>query len=125
MYTGHKIWLCCRHIPRLYDFLWVAEDGMKMQGYNGSQLWDTTFAVQAICATGLAHEFDDCLRRAHHYVDVTQASLLWLKMQGIHVRICFFDFHALRDGPFEGCTEFHFSAELGTLLHPAKKVQVD
>ena len=64
----------CRHIPRLYDFLWVAEDGMKMQGYNGSQLWDTTFAVQAICATGLAHEFSDCLRRAHNYVDVTQAS---------------------------------------------------
>ena len=64
-----------RHIPRLYDFLWVAEDGMKMQGYNGSQLWDTTFAVQAICATGLAHEFSDCLRRAHHYVDVTQASM--------------------------------------------------
>jgi squalene cyclase len=28
--------------------LWVAEDGMKMQGYNGSQLWDTVFATQAI-----------------------------------------------------------------------------
>ncbi len=68
--------LCYRHIPRLYDFLWVAEDGMKMQGYNGSQLWDTTFAVQAICATGLADEFSDCLRRAHQYVDVTQASLM-------------------------------------------------
>ena len=35
-------------IPRsLFDYLWVAEDGMKMQGYNGSQLWDTAFAVQA------------------------------------------------------------------------------
>ncbi len=31
---------------RLHDCLWVAEDGMKMQGYNGSQLWDTAFAVQ-------------------------------------------------------------------------------
>lgn len=31
---------------RLFDYLWVAEDGMKMQGYNGSQLWDTAFAVQ-------------------------------------------------------------------------------
>ncbi|CAK0762308.1 hypothetical protein CVIRNUC_002944 [Coccomyxa viridis] len=61
-----------RHIPRLYDFLWVAEDGMKMQGYNGSQLWDTTFAVQAICATGMAAEFTDCLQKAQHYVDVTQ-----------------------------------------------------
>lgn len=38
-----------RHIPRIYDYLWVAEDGLKMQGYNGSQLWDTSFAVQ-VCA---------------------------------------------------------------------------
>ena len=39
----------CSHIPRIYDYLWVAEDGLKMQGYNGSQLWDTAFAVQ-VCA---------------------------------------------------------------------------
>src|SRR3546814_2788763 len=37
-----------RHLPRIEDYLWVAEDGMKMQGYNGSQCWDTSFAVQAI-----------------------------------------------------------------------------
>lgn len=47
-----------------------------MQGYNGSQLWDTTFAVQAICATGLAAEFTDCLRKAQHYVDITQVRTL-------------------------------------------------
>ncbi len=35
-----------KHLPRVYDYLWLAEDGMKMQGYNGSQLWDTSFAVQ-------------------------------------------------------------------------------
>lgn len=44
-----------------------------MQGYNGSQLWDTTFAVQAVAATGLAPEFVACLRRAHAYVEATQA----------------------------------------------------
>ncbi len=38
-----------RHAARIEDYLWVAEDGMKMQGYNGSQLWDTAFAVQAMC----------------------------------------------------------------------------
>ncbi|KAJ6288190.1 hypothetical protein OIU76_024223 [Salix suchowensis] len=32
------------HLPRVFDYLWIAEDGMKMQGYNGSQLWDTAFA---------------------------------------------------------------------------------
>ena len=36
-----------RHVLRVPDYLWVAEDGMKMQGYNGSQCWDTSFAVQA------------------------------------------------------------------------------
>ena len=64
--------LACRHIPRVYDFLWLAEDGMKMQGYNGSQLWDTAFAVQAISHTGLEKEFAQCLRRAHQYIDATQ-----------------------------------------------------
>jgi squalene/oxidosqualene cyclase-like protein len=37
-----------RHLQRVDDYLWVAEDGMKMQGYNGSQCWDTSFAIQAI-----------------------------------------------------------------------------
>lgn len=35
-----------RHLQRVEDYLWVAEDGMKMQGYNGSQCWDTSFTVQ-------------------------------------------------------------------------------
>jgi hypothetical protein len=28
---------------------------MKMQGYNGSQLWDTAFSLQAIMDTGLSY----------------------------------------------------------------------
>ena len=35
-----------KHIPRVDDYLWTAEDGVKMQGYNGSQCWDTSFAIQ-------------------------------------------------------------------------------
>eukprot|EP00884_Botryococcus_braunii_P002417 jgi/Botrbrau1/12176/Bobra.0186s0084.1 len=61
-----------KHIPRLYDYLWLAEDGMKMQGYNGSQCWDTCFAVQAITASGLGAQFKSCLKKALHFVDVTQ-----------------------------------------------------
>lgn len=58
-----------KHAERLWDYLWVAEDGMKMQGYNGSQLWDTSFALQAIVATGdLAHRHVRCLERAMAYV---------------------------------------------------------
>ena len=64
-----------RHAARLPDYLWVAEDGMKMQGYNGSQCWDTTFAVQALCATGMAQHSDAVrasLVRAGAYVEATQ-----------------------------------------------------
>ncbi|XVF19107.1 hypothetical protein REPUB_Repub11eG0081500 [Reevesia pubescens] len=60
------------HIPRIYDFLWLAEDGMKMQGYNGSQLWDTAFAVQAIISTNLVEECGPTLRKANMYIRNTQ-----------------------------------------------------
>ena len=30
---------------------------MKMQGYNGSQCWDTSFAIQAVWECGLLDEF--------------------------------------------------------------------
>ncbi|XP_021315532.1 cycloartenol synthase isoform X2 [Sorghum bicolor] len=60
------------HIPRVYDYLWLAEDGMKMQGYNGSQLWDTAFAVQAIVATNLIKEFGPTLKLAHSYIKNSQ-----------------------------------------------------
>mmetsp|Transcript_24175 Transcript_24175/g.67231 ORF Transcript_24175/g.67231 Transcript_24175/m.67231 type:complete len:765 (-) Transcript_24175:284-2578(-) len=62
-----------KHIPRLQDYLWVAEDGMKMAGYNGSQMWDTSFAVQAIAAADdVAMEYIDVLAKAHKYIDNSQ-----------------------------------------------------
>ncbi|CBI18405.3 unnamed protein product, partial [Vitis vinifera] len=45
------------HIPRIFYYLWIAEDGMRMQDYNGSQLWDTSFVVQAIISTNLGEEY--------------------------------------------------------------------
>nr|KYP61355.1 Cycloartenol synthase [Cajanus cajan] len=60
------------HLPRIYDYLWIAEDGMKMQGYNGSQLWDTAFAVQAIISTDLIEEFSPTIRKAHTYIKNSQ-----------------------------------------------------
>jgi hypothetical protein len=42
------------HIARMPHYLWHASDGVKMQGYNSSELWDTAFAVQALAATGLS-----------------------------------------------------------------------
>ena len=61
-----------RHLPRVDDYLWVAEDGMKMQGYNGSQCWDTSFAIQGIVEGGLAEEFPECAKKVYSYLKRTQ-----------------------------------------------------
>uniref|UniRef100_A0A7N2R5U1 Terpene cyclase/mutase family member n=1 Tax=Quercus lobata TaxID=97700 RepID=A0A7N2R5U1_QUELO len=60
------------HLPRIFDYLWIAEDGMKMQGYNGSQSWDTSFAIQAIISTNIAEEYGATLRKAHDYIKDSQ-----------------------------------------------------
>ncbi|XP_012461135.1 cycloartenol synthase 2 isoform X1 [Gossypium raimondii] len=60
------------HLSRIKDYLWVAEDGMKMQGYNGSQLWDVAFSVQAIMATNLVDEYGSMLKKAHSFIKNTQ-----------------------------------------------------
>ena len=61
-----------RHLARVDDYLWVAEDGMKMQGYNGSQAWDTAFATQAIVEGGFGPQFEECIRKSYIYFNRTQ-----------------------------------------------------
>ena len=61
-----------RHLMRVQDYLWVAEDGMKMQGYNGSQCWDTSFAIQAYSESGLLDEFPDVSRKVWGFLERTQ-----------------------------------------------------
>lgn len=48
----------------VYDFV--------LQGYNGSQLWDVSLAVQAILATNLAGEFAPMLKKAHSFIKNSQ-----------------------------------------------------
>ncbi|KAJ7680547.1 terpenoid cyclases/protein prenyltransferase alpha-alpha toroid [Mycena polygramma] len=43
-----------RHIACRGDVMWLTRDGMLVTGTNGSQLWDTAFAAQALVETGLA-----------------------------------------------------------------------
>jgi squalene/oxidosqualene cyclase-like protein len=61
-----------RHVARLPDYLWRAQDGVKMQGYNSSELWDTAFAVQAIVATGREGEHPETLRKAARFIEANQ-----------------------------------------------------
>eukprot|EP00050_Salpingoeca_kvevrii_P016478 m.55791 g.55791 ORF g.55791 m.55791 type:complete len:728 (-) comp6961_c0_seq1:3499-5682(-) len=60
------------HVDRVPDYLWMGRDGLKMNGTNGSQLWDTAFMVQALIESGMKDEFEDVFRKAHDYVDVCQ-----------------------------------------------------
>ncbi|KAL3834284.1 hypothetical protein ACJIZ3_009020 [Penstemon smallii] len=59
------------HLSRVPDYLWLAEDGMKMQSF-GSQIWDCVFATQAIISTGMVDEYGDCLKKAHFYLKESQ-----------------------------------------------------
>ena len=63
-----------KHVERIEDYLWDGTDGMKMQGYNGSQLWDTAFAMLAILESGLPEQGEhlDVLSHAHNFVDHNQ-----------------------------------------------------
>jgi squalene/oxidosqualene cyclase-like protein len=61
-----------RHFERLPDYLWRAKDGVKMQGYNSSELWDTAFAAQAIVATGRQDAYRGALRAAHRFIEANQ-----------------------------------------------------
>ncbi|KAK2978538.1 hypothetical protein RJ640_018233 [Escallonia rubra] len=59
------------HLARIPDYLWVGEDGMKMQSF-GSQEWDTGFAIQALLASELTSEIAHTLRRGHDFIQKSQ-----------------------------------------------------
>ncbi|KAJ6678863.1 TERPENE CYCLASE/MUTASE FAMILY MEMBER [Salix viminalis] len=60
-----------KHLARIPDYLWVAEDGMKMQSF-GSQQWDTGFAIQALLASNFTDEIRDVLKRGHEFIKKSQ-----------------------------------------------------
>eukprot|EP00607_Mallomonas_marina_P010769 CAMPEP_0182422772 /NCGR_PEP_ID=MMETSP1167-20130531/8545_1 /TAXON_ID=2988 /ORGANISM="Mallomonas Sp, Strain CCMP3275" /LENGTH=689 /DNA_ID=CAMNT_0024601113 /DNA_START=357 /DNA_END=2426 /DNA_ORIENTATION=+ len=60
------------HLIRVDDYLWVAEDGMKMQGYCGSQCWDTCFAIQALVEAELCTEFPTVVNKVYNFLARTQ-----------------------------------------------------
>ncbi|XP_031402856.1 beta-amyrin synthase-like [Punica granatum] len=60
-----------KHLARIPDYIWVAEDGMKMQSF-GSQLWDTSLAIQALLASNLVDEIGPVLARGHNFIKQSQ-----------------------------------------------------
>ncbi|KAL8139692.1 hypothetical protein V2J09_005713 [Rumex salicifolius] len=59
------------HLARIPDYFWMAEDGLKMQSF-GSQMWDASFAIQAIMASNLTQQCAQTLRKAHEFVKASQ-----------------------------------------------------
>jgi len=39
-----------RHVEMMERYLWVAEDGMKMQGYINPMVWDSSFTLLSLCS---------------------------------------------------------------------------
>lgn len=60
-----------RHLARIPDYYWVAEDGLKMQTF-GCQTWDAVFAIQAIMSSNLCDEYATTLRKAHDFIKASQ-----------------------------------------------------
>jgi len=96
-----------KHRARWSDYLWLAEDGMKMQGYNGSQLWDTAFALQAITEGGFTKEFSDLASRACQFIDRSQIRTEVADREKFfrHIQVCGWPFSTLDHGwPITDCT---------------------
>ena len=61
-----------QHVYRWHDYLWIAEDGAKMGGYNGSQLWDTSFAGQALLEADMEDDFKEMAEKIYSFIELTQ-----------------------------------------------------
>ncbi|RMZ81528.1 hypothetical protein DV737_g2446, partial [Chaetothyriales sp. CBS 132003] len=63
-----------RHLYRLHDYLWIDKDGMLANGTNGVQIWDLTFAIQAVFEAGLAQspKWKPMLEKALDYLESQQ-----------------------------------------------------
>ncbi|XP_050285981.1 beta-amyrin synthase-like [Quercus robur] len=60
-----------KHLARLKEYIWVAEDGIKMQSF-GSQSWDASLAIQALIASDLTNEIGPVLARGHDFLKKSQ-----------------------------------------------------
>ena len=78
------------HMMRVPDYLWMAEDGCKMQGYNGSSCWDTSFAIQAIAEANLLDSYPTLSQNVWSYLEKTQI----LSTPISQLRLWYFHLHA-------------------------------
>ena len=113
-----------KHVERWFDYLWVAEDGMKMSGYNGSQLWDTAFISRAMLESSIGHLFPETLQKSYQFIDATQMQVETPKQQQFfrHQSVGGWPFSTIEHGwPISDCTAEGLSATLA--LHHSQLVK--
>uniref|UniRef100_A0A2P2MRU7 Uncharacterized protein MANES_09G030600 n=1 Tax=Rhizophora mucronata TaxID=61149 RepID=A0A2P2MRU7_RHIMU len=66
-----------RHLARISDYVWIAEDGMRITGI-GSQIWDAALSIQALIACNLIEEMGPTLKKGYDFLKNSQVSLIYL-----------------------------------------------
>ncbi|KAK1605776.1 hypothetical protein QYE76_029449 [Lolium multiflorum] len=61
-----------QHLPRFFDYLWLSEDGMKAQVYDGCHSWEIAFIIHAYYSTDLIELFGPTLQKAHEFLKKSQ-----------------------------------------------------
>uniref|UniRef100_A0A7N0TBU7 Terpene cyclase/mutase family member n=1 Tax=Kalanchoe fedtschenkoi TaxID=63787 RepID=A0A7N0TBU7_KALFE len=62
-----------KHLARIPDYLWLAEDGMKIMT-PGCQSWEASLTVQALLASSLTEEIGETLAKAHDFLQKSQVT---------------------------------------------------
>nr|A8CDT3.1 RecName: Full=Lupeol synthase; Short=BgLUS [Bruguiera gymnorhiza]ULE72739.1 lupeol synthase [synthetic construct]BAF80444.1 lupeol synthase [Bruguiera gymnorhiza] len=62
-----------KHLARIPDYVWLGEDGIKIQSF-GSQVWDTSFVLQALIASNLPSETGPTLEKGHNFIKNSQVT---------------------------------------------------
>jgi lanosterol synthase len=56
IHDGEDSYSVRRHRERMDDYMWMKDEGMLMNGTNGVQVWDTSFAILSIVVAGFADD---------------------------------------------------------------------
>ncbi|KAL0733685.1 hypothetical protein Bca4012_009895 [Brassica carinata] len=60
-----------KHLARVPDFIWIGEDGLKIQSF-GSQLWDTALSLEVLLAADMDDEISSTLIKGYDFLKKSQ-----------------------------------------------------
>ncbi|KAJ1276758.1 hypothetical protein BS78_05G239300 [Paspalum vaginatum] len=63
-----------RHLPRIHDYLWIAEDGMKAKTSDGTHNWEIALVVQAFSSADINGEYGPAIDKALRYMKKAQVT---------------------------------------------------